>query len=454
MSKIRNKLALASGIFVISAAGAVSREKPNVILIYTDDQGTFDLGCYGSDDIETPNIDEIAARGTRFTQFYAAPVSSASRASLLTGQFCRRAGEMANSGLGGMASDKETIAERMKKAGYNTAALGKWHVGSHPMISPNNRGFDYFFGFKGGCEDSYSHFFYWGGANYHDLWENDREVYRPGRFLADETFVEMKNFIEGQDNDNPFFIYWAINIPHYPYQPKEKWIRYYEENFPDMKKNRQMYNAFISTMDEIIGQMTDYLEEKGLDDNTIIVFQSDNGYSGETPAWGGGGNRGHYRGCKFSLFEGGIRVPSIVSYPGVVPEGEVRDQMTMNIDWFPTIVDLAGISAEGMDVDGKSLVPLIMDPSASSRHEVLYFDFLDQWAVRKGDWKLIFNVTDSDDGNKRETIEGYYLTNLAIDPSEKRNLAGEYPEIVEELSRMKKEWDASIPPKAKDPWKK
>jgi len=445
------KTIAAAGMMLSAAAAGYSKEKPNVIIIYSDDQGTLDLGCYGTDDICTPNIDALAERGTRFTQFYAAPVSSASRASLLTGQFCRRAGEIANSGIGGLPYGKETLAERMKAGGYNTAVLGKWHIGSHPMISPNKRGFDYFFGFKGGCVDSYSHFYYWAGANYHDLWENDKEIYSDGTFLADETLVRMKKFIEGQDPDDPFFIYWALNIPHYPYQPKEKWIRYYEENFPQMKKNRQLYCAFVSTMDEVVGGMMEYLREKGIDDETLIIFQSDNGYSAETPAWGGGGFKGDYRGCKFSLFEGGIRVPSIISYPGVLPEGEVRDQMSMNIDWFPTIVELTGVPATGMDVDGKSLVPVIRK-DAPSAHEVLYFDFLDQWAVRKGDWKLIFNVTDSEDGNKRETIEGYYLTNLAKDPSERTNLADQYPEVVEELGKLKKDWDASIPPKTPNPW--
>ncbi len=451
---MRNRLILASGTLFVGAVSAFADERPNVIVIYTDDQGTLDLGCYGTSDIHTPNIDAIAAKGTRFTQFYAAPVSSASRASLLTGQFCRRAGEMANSWIGGMACDKETIAERMKKGGYNTAIFGKWHVGSHPMISPNKRGFDHFFGFKGGCEDSYSHFFHWAGANFHDLWENEKEIYRNGKFLVDETFVEMKNFIDRQPADNPFFVYWAINIPHYPYQPKEKWVNYYEENFPQMKANRKQYAAFVSTMDEVIGQMTDYLAEKGLDKNTIIIFQSDNGYSAEAPAWGGGGYRGDYRGCKFSMFEGGIRVPAIISYPGVVPEGEVRDQMAMNIDWFPTIVDLTGITDDDMDVDGKSLVPILRNKKKSSRHDVLYFDFLDQWAVRKGEWKLIYNVTDSDDGNKRPTIKGYYLTNVEKDPSERKNYADEHPEIVKELTEMREKWVASIPPKAKNPWEK
>lgn len=450
----RIRLALASGSLLLGTAGIQAKQKPNVIIIYSDDQGTLDLGCYGTPDIKTPNIDALAQKGTRFTQFYAAPVSSASRASLLTGQYCKRAGETGNSGIAGLAADKETLAQRMKKGGYNTALLGKWHLGSHDMISPNRRGFDYFFGFRGGCEDSYSHFYYWWGPNVHDLWENEQEVYRPGKFLASETLAEMKNFIERQDKNDPFFIYWAINIPHYPYQPAEKWLRYYRENFPDMKKNRQHYAAFVSTMDEIIGQMTDYLREKGLNKNTIIIFQADNGYSGETPAMGGGGYCGNYRGCKFSLFEGGIRVPAIISYPGVVPQGEVRDQMVMNIDWFPTILELTGVTQEGIDTDGKNILPLIKDNSKASPHDVLFFDFLEQWAVRKGDWKLICNAWDSQDGNKTPKIEGFFLTNVREDPSERRNYADERPEIVHELDSIKQAWNASLPPKTPNPWEK
>ena len=170
-------------------AGTVEAKqvRPNVIIIYTDDQGTLDANCFGAKDLYTPNIDSLAIHGIRFTQFYAAPVSSASRASLLTGQYTKRAGLTGNAGWKGLPLEKETIAERMRKNGYQTACIGKWHLGSWKEYAPNARGFDYFWGFRGGCIDSYSHFYYWGGPNKHDLWRNEQEIYEPGKFFTDET---------------------------------------------------------------------------------------------------------------------------------------------------------------------------------------------------------------------------------------------------------------------------
>lgn len=448
MKKHANKLICSVGGILL--AGVVHpQDAPNVIVIYADDQGVLDLGCYGTPDIKTPNIDYLAEKGTRFTQFYAAPVSSASRASLLTGQFCKRAGEAANSGLYGLPVEKETLAQRLKTTGYNTALIGKWHLGTHETITPTRRGFDYFWGFLGGCVDSYSHFYYWGGANQHDLWKNETEIYRPGAFFVEENVKEIKGFID-QNDDAPFFVYWAANIPHYPYQPTEKWINYYKAHFPKMPLNRQMYAAFVSTLDESVGELLTYLKAKGLDKNTVIIYQADNGYSTEDRAFGGGGYNGPYRGCKFSLFDGGIRVPSIISWPGVLPEGQVLDQITMNIDWFPTLVELTGSSKEGMDVDGKNLLPLIRNKNLPSPHEVLYFDFLDQWAVKKGAWKLIGNPVETKEGNYRENLEEkYFLSNVVTDPSEQINYYQQKPEIVKELMSLREQYVKSIPPKKK-----
>jgi len=447
MKKHINKIISVSGLLIASTAYA--KDTPNVIIIYADDQGVLDLGCYGTPDIKTPNIDSLAEKGTRFTQFYAAPVSSASRASLLTGQFCKRAGETANSGVNGLPAEKETLAQRLKTAGYSTALIGKWHLGSHESITPTRRGFDYFWGFLGGCIDNYSHFYFWGGPNKHDLWKNETEIYQPGAFFVEENVKEIKGFIN-ENKDTPFFVYWAANIPHYPYQPTEKWIDYYKANFPDMPLNRQMYAAYMSTLDESVGELLTFLRSKELDKNTVIIYQADNGYSSEDRAFGGGGYNGLYRGCKFSLFEGGIRVPSIISWPEHLPQGQVLDQMTMNVDWFPTIVELTGASKEGMEVDGKSLMPLIRNKNLPSPHDVLHFDFLDQWAVRKGEWKLIGNPVETKDGNYRENLEEkYYLSNVVADPSESVNYYKQEPAIVKELMNLREQYVNSIPPKKK-----
>lgn len=412
--------------------------KPNVIIIYSDDQGALDLNCYGAKDLYTPNIDSLAARGTKFTQFYAAPVSSVSRGSLLTGQFPRRSGVVTNViGDSGLAPEKETIAERLRDNGYRTALIGKWHLGESMRLGPNAQGFDYFWGFRGGLIDSYSHL---GGDTNHDLWRNEHPIYAEGKYFTDENVQEIKHFIQ-QDDEKPFFIYWASNIVHYPLMPREKWVNYYA----GLPKPRQMYAAYISTLDEYVGELWSFLKTNGLDENTILIFQSDNGHSLETRSYGWGGYCGEMRGGKDSLFEGGIKVPSIISWPGHLPEGEVRDQLASHVDWFPTIVDLCGVSSDNMEVDGRTLVPLIKDANIASPHEELHFDFLfEYWALRKGDWKLIMNPVDVLPHGKQNKMKGPFLVNLREDPSETTNLADKCPEKLEELMQARREYVESL----------
>ena len=410
-------------------------QKPNVIVIYADDMGTLDLNCFGAPDLITPNIDAIADQGVKFTQFYGCPVSSASRACLMTGQFSKRNGVSGNAGKIGFHLGTESLAERMQSGGYSTACIGKWHMGSSEGYRPFERGFEHFWGFLGGCIDSYSHFHYWSGPNRHDLWENDKEIYRYGRFFIEESLDEACKFMDKHEDD-PFFLYWAVNIPHYPLQPKPEWL----ERYSHLDNPRRMYAAFISTLDDYVGELMDYLEEKDLRDNTIIIFQSDNGHSMEVRNFGSGGYCGDYRGAKFSIFEGGIRVPAIISWPGHIPEGESRNQIAMNIDWFPTLVELCGLDSEGMDVDGRSLVPVIKHANKKTPHEVLHFDFQKQWAVRKGDWKLIGNPRDVLENDKFINHKGLFLANIKEDPSESQNLAEKYPQKVQELQKIRDEY--------------
>ena len=430
---------VAAGLFLTPALTAHA-QRPNVIIIYTDDQGTLDLGCYGTQDLYTPNIDNLADQGVRFTQFYAAPVSSVSRANLLSGQFAKRAGVTSNVGRRGLPLEKEPIAEHLKENGYKTTLIGKWHLGDAIENGPNAQGFDYFWGFRKGCIDSYSHFFYWAGPNRHDLWRNEEEIYAPGSFFCDQTLYEMKNFIS-QNKKDPFFVYWAVNIPHYPLQADEKWLDYYD----DLPDPRRMYAAFLSTLDERVGELQKFLKDEKLDKNTIVIFQSDNGHSTEQRTFGGGGYCGPYRGAKFSLFEGGIRIPAIISWPGHLPEGEVRDQLAMNVDWFPTIVELCGLPLDDLDVDGESLLPVINDKNHPTLHNVLHFDYGNQWAVRSGDWKLLANPVDVKENNDMKVLnDKYFLVNLRNDPSEQTNLFEEYPEKAEELMQLRREYEESL----------
>ncbi|MHC4439631.1 MAG: sulfatase-like hydrolase/transferase, partial [Planctomycetota bacterium] len=412
----------------------------NVVLIFTDDQGSIDLNCYGAKDLYTANLDKLAAEGTRFTQFYVgAPVCSPSRAALMTGRYPQRAGVPGNvssqAGHAGMPTEQVTIAEMMKSTGYATGHVGKWHLGYTPETMPNGQGYDYSFGHMGGCIDNYSHFFYWQGPNRHDLWRNGKEIWRDGEFFGDLMVDECKQFIDGH-KDEPFFLYWAINMPHYPLQGKEKWRKKYEH----LDAPRKMYAAFVSTMDDMIGEVVRHLDESGLRENTLIIWLSDHGHSVEQRTFGGGGNSGDYRGHKFTLWEGGIRIPCIVSWPGHIPQNAVCSQVAISIDWMPTIAEYCGVKLLEVKIDGKSIVSVIESANASSPHDVLHWESGKHWAVRQGNWKLVHNGPATDyKGRKIPKVENF-LSNMTEDVTETKNLAEANPEIVKRLTKLHNEW--------------
>lgn len=431
---------LAASIAVSGLSNA--QERPNVIIIYTDDQGTVDLNSYGATDLVTPYMDKLVKSGVKFTQFYASPICSPSRASLLTGKIPQRAGCPGNAGAdpkskSGLPGTEYTMAEMFKDAGYNTAHIGKWHLGYQPEMSPNAQGFDYSFGHLVGCIDNYSHFFYWNGPNRHDLYKNGKEVFYPGVYFPDLMVKEANRFME-KNNRNPFFMYFAINLPHYPYQGDPGWLEYYRKK--GIAYPRDLYAAFISTLDDKIGLLLKKVSELGLSENTIVIFQSDNGHSTEERAHFGGGSAGIFRGAKQCLFEGGIRVPAAISWPGKIPTGEVRDQFAVNADWMPTLADLCGIKLDTQDLDGKSLLPLIRDEKKGTLHSEGYcWEFKDMWAARKGKWKLLGNPYDT--SQRAYTFsEKLFLVNLEEDPGEKNNLAEKYPEKVKELENQYRKW--------------
>ncbi|GJM32299.1 MAG: hypothetical protein DHS20C18_13000 [Saprospiraceae bacterium] len=431
-------------LLLLSNIMLFAQSPPNVIIILTDDQGTMDLNCYGAKDLYTPHIDGLAASGVRFTQFYAAaPVCSPSRAALLTGLNPQAAGLPGNAssipGHGGMPTDRFTIAEMMKSAGYSTAHIGKWHLGYTPETRPNGQGFDYSFGHMGGCIDNYSHFFYWNGPNRHDLWENETETWFDGFYFPDLIEEKAKKFISNH-RSTPFFMYYAINMPHYPLQPRKKWRDYYQK----LDRPRQDYAAFISTIDESIGRLLQHLKSLQLLENTIIIFQSDHGHSTEERAFGGGGDAGPYRGAKFSLFEGGIRVPAIISWPGHIPAGEVRDQMALNIDWMPTIAAYCGIKAP--EVEGNNLAPIIKDAQQPTLHSTFQWKSGVSWAIRKGPWKLLGYPNDtSNKGPLNPDKDRLFLVNLDKDASEMTNLASQFPDKVAELTAEYLQWPFASP---------
>jgi arylsulfatase A len=424
-------------------SAAMAAERPNVILILADDQGSVDLGCYGAGDLHTPHTDALAGQGVRFTQFYsAAPVCSPSRAGTLTGRWPARAGVPGNvssqrGGPGGLPPEEVTLAEMFRAAGYATAHVGKWHLGYTPETTPRAQGFDHSFGHMGGCIDNYSHFFYWSGPNIHDLWRNEVEVFHDGEFFPDLMVREAAQFM-ARNRDRPFFLYYALNTPHYPYQGDAKW----REHFKDLPYPRNLYAAFLAAQDERLGALLAKVDELGLRERTIIVFQSDNGHSTEERAHFGGGAAGPYRGAKFSLFEGGIRLPAVVSWPGQLPRNAVRDQVVHACDLLPTLAKLAGVAPPAVPLDGRSLARVLREPDAPEPHagRALHWQVGHgpnaDWAVREGDWKLIGNARDTGVAAAQTERIPLFLANLKDDPGETTNLAERHPDVVARLRRL------------------
>ena len=341
-----------------------------------------------------------------------------------------------------MPGEQVTIAEHFKAAGYKTAHIGKWHLGYIPEHMPNAQGFDHSFGHMGGCIDNYSHFFYWQGPNRHDLHRNGEEIFADGQYFPDLMVKEASAFITA-NKESPFFIYFALNTPHYPYQGDAHWL----ETYKDVPYPRNLYNAFVSSTDARIGELLAHLDATGIRDDTIVVFQSDHGHSTEMRAHYGGGSSGPYRGAKFSLFEGGIRVPAIISWPGTLPEGEATDALGHGCDWLPTVAELAGIELLKNDLDGKSLAPLVKGQTDTTPHGILHWASGGAWAVRDGNWKLIGNGYDTGtpDG-KRLKVDKLFLVDLSRDIGEKNNLAKKHPDIVERLKKAHDDWAKAAKP--------
>lgn len=379
-----------------SLPAAPKPARPNVVILLTDDQGTLDANCYGSTDLITPNIDKLAATGVRFTQAYAHTVCCSARAALLTGRHPQRGGvhDWTQGDMHGpqginMALAEVTLAEILKAAGFRTALFGKWHLGAHRDFGPEKQGFDEFFGIRDGFIDNYNHFFLH-GKGFHDLYEGTKEVSAPGGYFPELIVRHSLRFIE-ENRDKPFFLYLPFNIPHYP----EQALAEHEKPYAHLKDPaRKPYAAMVTTTDHYIGRVVDKLEELGLREKTIIIFMSDNGHSAETGLTirvkdhqsghpmghpygaSGGGNTGKWIGQKGTFLEGGIRVPAIISYPGTLPQGQVRDQIVTAMDWFPTVAGLCRIEAtpNAPKLDGHSVLPLIKSADAESSYQgVLHF---------------------------------------------------------------------------------
>ncbi|MFE0180795.1 sulfatase-like hydrolase/transferase [Streptomyces olivaceus] len=424
--------------------------RPNVVIIYADDLGWGDLGCFGAEDFDTPALDGLAASGVRLPQWYSnSPVCSPSRASLLTGRHPAHAG--VESILGGSRHTaglppQPTLAGALGERGYATGIFGKWHLGVDPAYGPLKRGFDEHFGFLAGCVDYYSHIYYWGEQHnpLHDLWEGEDEVWLNGEYLTTVIARRAADFIE-RNAERPFFCYVPFNAPHYPMHAPEEYVA----QFAHLPGGRQMMAAMVKAMDDGIAHVLGTLDSLGLRENTIVFFSSDNGPSVEERNWlngeevsYNGGSAGGLRGHKGSLLEGGIRVPTMISWPARLPAGRSSDLVGFMADVVPTVLEAVdGAAPADETLDGSSVLPLLAAGEAGD-DRWLFWKHDDQLAARHGRWKIVLDACDS---LEPEVVVPEGLYDLHEDPGERHNLAAARPE---RFGRMRAEltgWAARRP---------
>ena len=424
----RRHLLGAAATAAVSSAAAPG--KPNIIYILADDLGYGDLGCYGQRRIHTPNIDRLAAEGVRFTQAYSgSTVCGPSRCVLMTGKHTGHSTVRGNKNPElPVNPDEPTLGTVMKSAGYRTALFGKWGLGGTQSQSlPDQKGFDEFFGY---LNHWHAHLAYpehiWDNRNevlLFENWFNKQKTYVPDLFMK-----RTLDFIEKHERE-PFFIYLSPTVPHANNEGKTIEVPdqgvYARENWPGVEKN---FAACVTRMDEGIGRIMDLLKKKNLDENTLVVFTSDNG-----PHKEGGHDAGFFsssgplRGTKRDLYEGGIRVPTIARWPGKIAPGRTSDFQWAFWDVLPTVAEVAGVRAPS-GIDGRSVLPTLLGKQQPAR-DYLYWEFYEggfQQAVRQGDWKLVRQLPAME-------VE---LFNLAEDIGETRNVARQNPQIVAKLQGL------------------
>ncbi len=429
---LRLSLGAASGIClggrVWSATSARSRgSRPNIVVIVSDDQGYADSSCYDHPkEVATPHIDRLAAEGVRLTNGYAsACVCAPTRAGLLTGRYQQRFGfYTAPDSRIGMPLSEVTLGDLLKKEGYATAVIGKWHLGIETAYHPLKRGFDEFYGFLG--HGGHDYFNLDITDAYTSIYRNEKPINDKG-YLTNNLAREAVSFIERCEG-RPFFLYLPFNAVHWPLQALPEHI----ERFDTGDRNRDIYLAMLVCMDEAIGRVLDALRRTGVDENTLIVFFSDNGGARNNLA-----NNGTLRDYKHSLYEGGVRVPFICRWPEKLPKGGVCNEPVISLDVMPTIC--AAVGAELPDdrvYDGRNMLPALCGETKEPLHGALFWDDgAGLWAVRAGKWKLL---------SKKGSLELY---DLSADVGEENDVSKQNPDVVERLKQRYTAWKSRMAPR-------
>ncbi len=383
------------------------------------------MGCK---DIRTPNLDKLAQAGTVLESFYVQPVCSPTRSTLMTGRYPSRTGVytiVRPNAPWGLKLEERTLAQALRDAGYETAICGKWHLGEfQPAYRPTQRGFDHQYGLWFGMIDYFTH----ERDGQLDWHRNDQPCNDKGystHLLAKEACTRIRE----KNPDKPLFLYLPFNAVHSPFQAPES----YCEPYANLKGVRRTYAGMVSAMDEAVGQVVAALEEKGIRDNTLIIFSSDNG----GPAPGKVTSNGPLRAGKGTIYEGGMRVCAMANWPGHIPAGKTTREPMHGVDWYPTLVKLAGGSLEQkLPLDGLDIWPVLTQGAKSPHDAILLCGTIPaRVAIRMGDWKLLINANDKDaeEAPNDPVGKSVQLYNLAEDIGEKKNLASEQPEKVKEL---------------------
>lgn len=433
---MKNSIVLFHLLFIASFcifAQQKNGQKPNILIILTDDQGYHDVSYYGTPDLRTPNIDMLCKAGMRFDNFYAnSPVCSPTRASLMSGRYPEMVGvpglvrSKPEDNWGFLKPDAILLPKLLKQAQYNTALIGKWNLGLESPSKPNEKGFDFFHGFLDDMmEDYWTHVR--NGKNF--MRENEKEIHPQGH--ATDLFSDWAvDYIHKQKKSkDPFFLYLAYNAPHFPVQPPAEWLAKVKAREPGIPERRAKLVALIEHMDDGIGKVIQSLKETGLYDNTLIIFLSDNGGHLES-----GANNGLLRDGKESVYEGGLRIPAFFVWANQIKAGSVSTQIALTMDIYPTIAEIAGVKINHA-IDGVSLLPVLKDADKKLADRPLFFSrregnlrFAGQTiqAVISDSWKLLQN----------SPFAPYELYNIYQDPLEQRNQINYQPDQLKRLHQL------------------
>jgi len=408
---------------------------PNIVFIMADDLGYADVSCYGRPDIRTPNIDALAAAGVRFLQGYAnSAVCSATRTALITGRYQYRLPigleEPVVERDVGLPPDHPTLPSLLKKAGYGTTLVGKWHLGQLPKFGPLASGYDHFYGFRGGALDYYTH------ANRNDsLWEDDVRVQQMG-YLTDLLGIRAVDLVNSYaKSGRPFLLSLHFNAPHWPWEApgdeaESNRLRAAARGLADFDGGSQAtYRRMIEDLDSQIGRVLEALRANGIDQNTIIVFTSDNGGERFADTW-------PFTGRKTELLEGGLRIPAIISWPARIPQGRTTDQVAITMDWMPTLLAAAGVPADpAYPSDGINLLPVLAHGAPLVTRKLFWrYKGNAQRAARDGDYKFL------------KILDNTFLFNVVEDPMERANLKERKKNIYERLVAEWNEWNRTMLP--------